>query len=288
MCHSKAKDLQASLAAAAKKVVTRSAADVATEGHNNALAKANTQRLQAEAALLRAQVRKVDESSTAGLKSLTERRQELAELERGIIAEVKNLTERMSEAKNRSARMKAEAEAAQGSEDEHLAETSALQERIRGLSNRVSPVVYSAIEAENAALGDELHQATSLLMISKASEASAYAAFQQADAEVDGQRETAKAAAESVEDAREEGRRQLEEALKEARANRAKAEEQLAKAMDALQATCKPKWDERKQEKDAELGACKQVDEEYAVVAAQLETLKQTLKAQETVEAAVE
>jgi hypothetical protein len=286
MCHARAKELQVDIAQAAEKVVTRSAADVATEEHNNAVSKANTQRIQAEAALLRAEVRRVEDSGAAGIRALTERREELHALEWSIVNEVKNLTARMATAKQRAAQLQLEAEHAQGSENEHLAEMRALEKTIRDLSKRVSPVVYAALEAENNALHQELAQATSLLTMSKTSEARAFAAKQQVDAEVEGQRGTAKAAAEDAQAAGEEGQRQLSAAVKEASSNKAKAEALLAKAMGVVEARCKPKWDKRKKEKDSEIAVCRQLEEEYAVVAAQEETLKQTLQAQQTASAA--
>lgn len=288
MCHARAKELQSDIFTKAHQVVSRTAADVAAGQHDDQAMKATTQRLHAEAALLRAEVRRVEDAGAAGLNALTDRRQELSALELSLIAEVGNLTQRIAVAKNKSSQLQLEAQAQQGSEQEHMAETMALNAKVRTLNNRISPVVYAALEAENGALSGEMQTASAMLMQSKTSEARGFAGLQQATAEVEGGRNTAKVAADAAEAAQKEGEIQLSAAVKQAGENQAKAEAQLSKAMAVVEARCKPKWDVRKKKKDAELAICKQIQGEYDVASAQMETLKQTLKAQATVSAAVD
>eukprot|EP00928_Gymnodinium_smaydae_P068084 TRINITY_DN5114_c0_g1_i1.p1 TRINITY_DN5114_c0_g1~~TRINITY_DN5114_c0_g1_i1.p1 ORF type:complete len:611 (-),score=202.59 TRINITY_DN5114_c0_g1_i1:46-1824(-) len=287
-CHGEAERLQNELRAMVLEAPKTTAAEQAAMRHAENLAKASSQRLRAEGAILAAEVVRKEKSGREALVPLREEQTRLEALEQRLVAEVQNLTGRMNVSKDRTLMLQQEAQANVGKGDEASGRLRGLDEQIRGLHQRVSPVVYAAIQAENRALEEELKQATIMLMQSKTVEARSHAAASQMSAELEAQTEATRLVAETAEKAKEEGKRQVEVAVQQSAQARAKARALEEQAQSVIAERCQAQWDKRSSEKNAAVAECKQNREELSIVQAQRDMLQQTLQAKQTASAAAE
>lgn len=282
-CHARATELRNDLEAARLAAQPQeSAAAAATARHAEALAKAAAQRLRAEAALLRDEIRREEAAAKQTIVALGQAKVDFGALEASIVAEVREAQAKMSAAQERTKSAQQSLKQNIGVEDEDVSHKQGLEAQLRALQQRLSPVTIASLEAENEAYGAELAQAVQILEESKAAEARAVAAAHQVQAEVASQRHAVADAAESVTIAREEGHAQLQEAIAAAAADKVQSQAALNRAEGAITERCKSDWDARAADKDRELTQCRSQREALAVQQAEVETLRQALQAQQT------
>merc|ERR1719254_207852 len=126
-----------------------------------------------------------------------------------------------------------------GVEDEDVAHRQGLEEQLRHLQQRLSPVAFASLEAENEAYKAELAQATQMLQESKSAETRAVAAAEELQAEVRAQHNATENAAMALHVAKQEGQAQLRLAVEAAAADKAHSEAALARAQDAVAERCR-------------------------------------------------
>jgi len=283
ICHARATELRKDLEAARFAARPQeSAAAVVTAKHSEALAKAGVQRLRAEAALLRDEIRQEEAAAKQTIVAVGQAKADFGTLQASIIASVRDMHAKMSVAQERTKSAQESLKQNVGVEDEDVSHKQGLEAQLRALQQRLSPVTIASLEAENDAYGAELAQALELLEESKAAEARAVAAAHQVQAEVASQRRAVAAAAESVTIAREEGHSQLQEAVAAAAADKVQSQAALNRAEGVVTERCKSDWDARSAEKERELAQCRSLKESLSVQKAEVETLKQSLQAQQT------
>lgn len=287
-CHVQAESLEASVLELSKKMPKQSAAAAASEMQGEATQKANNERLRAEVALLQAEIQRVDHAGQDALGSLTTDRTALNLLETNIIVQVRNISNKTHQAKTRTLLLQQAVQANIGQIEEAMGQKKGLTKDLHNWQQRVSPVVFAALQAENDALEKELAGAVDLVTQANVEEAKAFAQVQQFAADREAQEAAADAAAQSVITAEEEGQKQLEKAVAAAKASKEKSAALLQKANDALRAACKPKWDKREEETAKEKEECDANAQQLAVVQAQQEMLKQTVQAAQTAQEAAE
>jgi len=284
-CHVQAEALEQAVEELSKKIPKQSAAEAASEMQAEATQKANNERLRAEMGLLQAEIQRTDLSSHEALATLTTDRTALNMLETGIILEVRNISNRTTVSKHRFTLLQKAIEENIGKSEEELGRKKGLTKEFHLLQERVSPVVFAALTAENDALNKELQGAIDMVAEAKVEEAKAYAYVQQLTADENAQVSAVETAAASVDKAQEQGKEQLDRAVKQAEANKEKSMALMQKANEALKKICGKKWEEREEETDKEKEECKQNKQQLTVVQAQIQTLKSTLEASQTAEA---
>jgi len=281
-CHARANALQADVAVAAKHMPKTSAAGAAAEKQSEATQRASSQRLQAEGVLLRAQIQQTETSGAHALENLKADRLAMSQLEGRIIEDVQIIGAKMNETKKRTAKVQEAVQENINKRSEDAGRKASLDLELRKLHERVSPVIYAALDAENMALKAEISEVTGLLAKAKRSEVGSYVQLVQNEAEMKGQQMASAAAQAAVRQAEEDGRVMIGKALQEASKNKAKAEILLQKSNAKIAERCNPEWDKRDEETDEEVKKCRSIQEELLIVNAQKDTLLQTLKAQQT------
>mmetsp|Transcript_99392 Transcript_99392/g.310264 ORF Transcript_99392/g.310264 Transcript_99392/m.310264 type:complete len:294 (+) Transcript_99392:588-1469(+) len=285
-CRTQVQELQGNLRAASALAPKESETVEQVAKQAEDVFKADYQRMMAEGVLLKAEIKRVEGNGNKALSVLRAEQTDLQLLESQLTYDVADAQARINATRMKHEELKRTLAITDGVEQGDLEQRKELEEQLNGLHERLSPVVYSAIRAENSAYRSELGQAMALLQSSKDQEARAAAAAQQATAEVDAQQQATEIASDAVREAESEGEKQLDGAVKAAAANKEQSQQAEARAEGVIADRCQPEWDVRGGEKDAELKKCRALKEELAVVKAQQDTLMQTLKAQQTANAA--
>jgi hypothetical protein len=288
LCHNQAEKLTHDIGAAVALAPKQSVAAAAAERQGEATQKAATERLQAEGVLLRAQIHQTENEGAMAMVSLKQSRLALSELEQSIISEVVTISGKMNISKERQVLLEKSVQDNVGKMDEDNGRKIGLENEIAELHKQVNPIVFAALDAENAALKVEIVEATSLLAKSKETEAQGFASLSQLQAEEEAARTAVDVAHAAVNSAQAQGQAQLQDAVGKAQESEVKAKDLETKAHAVVNERCAPKWDERETQTGDEVAECRGVGEELTIVKAQKETLEQTLKAQQSAEAPVE
>jgi len=257
-------------------------AAVVTEKHAEASIAAAEQRLLAEGALVRTEVRRAETASANAYSTLQFEQRKMKVLQDNIIRQMREMTQKVAEEEQRDQSVEASVAANEAADNQDKAAKTAMERRIRKVESQLSPVRLSGLQAENEAIAVELRHAMELLDESKTAEARAQVAAQQAAAEAEAQTAAAESAGEALRLAHEEGQKEIKEAIDKAAASKTKAEATVQSAEDALKAHCRVRWEKRAQKRDKELADCNSKKEQLAVANAQRETLQQVMKSQQT------
>eukprot|EP00929_Paragymnodinium_shiwhaense_P013977 TRINITY_DN121830_c0_g1_i1.p1 TRINITY_DN121830_c0_g1~~TRINITY_DN121830_c0_g1_i1.p1 ORF type:complete len:613 (-),score=214.72 TRINITY_DN121830_c0_g1_i1:56-1894(-) len=285
-CHLRAETLEQKLREAVKKFPKVTAAAAAGEMQAEATQKANLQRLRAEMAMLQSEIQRKEHAGLSALDSLTKDSTALNLLETSIITEVRNISHMTQASKQREVLLQKSVQENIGKTEEELGRKKGLHKQVLELHERVSPVVFAALEAENDALNQELDGAIVLVEQSNAATARAFAGVQQLTATEQAQQVAADSAAQAVVTAQEEGKKQLKLAVDQTAESKRKSAALLRQAQEAIAKLCQPKWDVRVADTTKEKKDCDQNKQQLMVVQAQQETLKQTLAAAQTAQVA--
>lgn len=280
-CHSRVQELEKDLRVTQAVEPRETAGLTAAMRQSEATAAATEQRLLAEGALLRANIRRLETQAQSDLRGFKTVRREYETLQASILAEVQGLEAKIAAEKGRIQSLTASLHENMEVQAEDAGQRAMLEKELGELQQQVSPVQYATLQGENDALQAELDQTTAMLAHSKASEAKAVTDAQQARAAASAQKATAAIAEQGMQEAREEGLRQLAAAVAKAAESKATAERTLASAESAIASRCQAEWDERSAEKNREMQRCDSLKEELLVAKAQEETLRQTLSAQQ-------
>jgi len=281
-CHQHVQDVQQRIKIAKDSVPKESYAAAAAEEQAVAVGKADRQRILAETALLRAEVRRAEAGTIQAIGSLRTAQDDLKALQGSVTRRMEAIKVQLNATKFRRLGLAEIIGNTSGAREEDVQRRRGYELQLRTLRERLSPISYGALKAENEAYQAELHQASSLVQESESAEAKAASQAQQLKAQVGAQDAAAKAAAETSQAAQEEGQHRLEAAVARTAADLEHAQEQKAKMEQVLAEKCQAEWQERSAVHQVKLDACRQIQQELMTTRAQQDVLKQTLKAQTT------
>jgi len=262
------------------------AAAAATARHAEAATQASEQRLAAERAILREEIIKTEAAGAHAFAALQELQAEFKALEQNLITEVHGIDSKMNLTKVHNSAVSKSLADNHGVQADDLSRKHAIQVRLSTLQQQVSPVVYSALHAENDAYEIELHHAVELLAKSTSAEALATVAAEQLEAEVGAQQSAVEATEKALQEARDEGQKQLQSAVSEAAVGQTNAQKVSKQAEEVLATKCKDKWESIKSDKEEEVQRCRRQKDKLSIVQAQRDTLEQALQAQQAADAA--
>eukprot|EP00929_Paragymnodinium_shiwhaense_P045631 TRINITY_DN23286_c0_g1_i1.p1 TRINITY_DN23286_c0_g1~~TRINITY_DN23286_c0_g1_i1.p1 ORF type:complete len:860 (+),score=298.55 TRINITY_DN23286_c0_g1_i1:118-2697(+) len=281
-CHERAKQLHVDVGALAKIKPKHSAAAASAERQAEQTQMANLQRLRAESAMLQAEIQRVEGFSANGMDHLKKELKQISDVELNIIKEVRDMGHRMAASKEKTVMMEQSSKANFVATVELQGRKKIQAKELGEWQEKVNPVVFAAVEAENDALELELEQALQILTQAKTEETSAYSFVEQMHAAKAAQEQAVATAQKAREMAVQEGRLQVQAAIEASKVHKGDSQKLFEQAWRIIAARCKATWDERDATKGAELQQCRQNKQELTVVMAQKATLEQTLQAAET------
>jgi len=287
-CHTHVQEMAKTLKIAKAMVPKESTAASAAQGQADEFYKAEFQNMMAEGALVRAEIQKKEKDVVQAIKTLRKAKWDLMVLEGDIKNETGSIDGRINATKMRGRELARSLSTNTGVQTSDLETKRGLQLQLKDLQKRLSPVVYDALRAENDAYTVEVKQAMALVQDSKVDEARGAAQAQQAKAAEAAFQKAAKVAEDALRDAEEEGQKKLQEAVAAAAANRKEQEKRRSAALEVINKKCKVEWKQRAAENDKKIEQCKKMEQELLMVQAQKQTLEQTLKAQQTANAATQ
>lgn len=245
---------------------------------------ATEQRLLAEHALLISEVKRTEKESLQEMHRLQDLREDMAELEKNIVEEVRKLELQIKEQKERVKTLSVDLMENAQAEQEHNEKKEAMElhlaELVKEVHESENPVLIATTEAQNEALEAELNEAYELWRSIKSAETTSLLNVDQASATNAAAKESLKLAEDAVQAAHEEGEKKVAQAVKEALASKKKSQAIIDKAEAALAKRCKPDWDAIWDKKRSKLEQCKANKEELSLEQAKKESLMQILKAQ--------
>lgn len=281
-CHQHVEEVKIRIKITKESVPKESSAAAAAEQQAYSVAKADRQRMLAETALLRAEVRRQEVGTIHAISMLRDAQNDLKALQLSVEKQVANIRSQIGVTKASRLELAETVGKTKGARLEDKLRRKGVQKQLWTLQRRLSSVAYGALKAENEAYQNELHQAAALVQESKTEEAKAHSQAQQLKAQMAAQQQAAVSASEMMRKAQKEAQKRLQAAIDAAAKELEKARQQQAKAEAVLQDACGAKWEERSADHQAKLNTCRQVKEDFVAIKAQQEVLKQTLKAQTT------
>jgi len=251
-----------------------------------AVAQADRQRMLAETALLRAEVRRAEAGTIHAIGALKDAQGDLKALQASVRRQLEEVKGRINDTETRRLRLAETIGNTSGVREENIQRRRGFELQLRRLRRRLSPIAYDALKAENEAYQVEVRQASALVQESKLAEAQAASQAQQLKAQVAAQQQASAVAVKTAQDAQQEGQSRLASAVTAASEDLRKAQEQQADAEKKLAANCDSAWQERTAAHQAKLETCRQLEEELITAKAQREVLQQTLQAETTANSA--
>jgi hypothetical protein len=282
-CHAKVEKTSKELGQALLRDSKDNQAAILTMKQKQKATQATEQRLLAERALLVSETKKVEDEEVQEMDRLKDLREDFATLEKNIVAEVRDMQAKINSEKERLKSMRtALMENTQAQQDD-LAKKQLTDELVAELSNKLhdneNPVIIATTEGQNDALQAELNEAYTLWKSVKAAETAALLNLEQAQADVEAQKQNGKLVTDALKLARKEGQQKLAQAVKVASESKAKSAIMIEKAEAAVAGKCKPKWDKIRKKQQKKLKKCRALRAELMVESSKKDLLMTAVKA---------
>lgn len=283
LCDERVETLKRELAKAEAMEAKESTAATASQAQAGMVDKASKQQLKAEAAILRAEIKRAEVSGSQVFKAFQAAQADLKLLETHLVNEVRMAQNKINAVQKQGSDMKDTFSENVGMIEQEEARKAALEHHMGDLRRELSPVVYASVRAENDAYAAELEQVVALLQASKSVEAKSFTRAREAEAEAAAEREAADGAASALRAAEAEGRDQLVAAVSDADEHKQSSKHVLMLARRSLENKCKPAFEHMAAKRGAELDRCRHKKDELVSLRAQQWSLQETLKAQQHV-----
>lgn len=285
MCHDRVAKAVSTLSNAVVLESKDNQASLATYKQTQQATEAAQQRLLAENAVLRAEIKKAEGESMRGLLEIRDYKEQTETVKHKDAATIAEVQADITKVEERVGVLSKELMSNAQAEMEAMGEKEEMEKQVKKLQTQLgdddNEIAVQTLEAQNLALQLLVKEAMKLYKASKAAEAKAIADEQDALAQQQSAQDSVKYSQEANEKSDAQGKASLDAAIEEASENKKKSESEEMAALATIEERCNAEWEVVNTTTTQELHNCTQLEEELDIQTAKKDALKGVLQARE-------